>query len=446
LSALIVTSAFDFITEARIITAVDEIDLTNRRGVRGYIENQENDTDGKEEEAAKKGKDVFGEEYINVYEVGKEEDQIIVKIEKGVEDGVVKEYGAVLKERRRDEDYGAAKGDTGLKERSDGSSFAVQERRARMWQRGPLDPATNATRQFAHLHHMKTGGTSVNSLLSCSLRRSRALISKGKNTYVLPFVNLQECSGQYKVCINNTNVRGESCRGRINNATAMQFCAPLFQMERFDWLNKPDIVTVIRRPVDRVWSMFRFQTKRCFLCTPLKTIYEQLNNGTAWDIYKHSCLQQLLNHQTRNLLSTDIKPFEVEKKDWSSEKSLKEEVLQNLRSKITLVGVTDELSTFADMLGYVFPWMAGSLNDLEHADFMYSTNTTSKEAHANCTLGHLNASPKNNRCGVNGTHWNLTSAPDEETRSIIVKNNQMDLALYEEAKKLFGFQKLALGW
>lgn len=47
----------------------------------------------------------------------------------------------------------------------------------------------------------------------------------------------------------------------------MSYCAPLKDLPAFQWdSTKDDIhaITVLRHPVDRVWSMFRFQTKGCY--------------------------------------------------------------------------------------------------------------------------------------------------------------------------------------
>jgi hypothetical protein len=47
----------------------------------------------------------------------------------------------------------------------------------------------------------------------------------------------------------------------------MSYCAPLKDLPAFQWdSTKENIhaITVLRDPVDRVWSMFRFQTKGCY--------------------------------------------------------------------------------------------------------------------------------------------------------------------------------------
>ena len=60
----------------------------------------------------------------------------------------------------------------------------------------------------------------------------------------------------------------------------MEFCAPFFAVNHFNWTGA-DLVTVLRNPVDRVWSMYRFQTMSCYKCLPLKEIYNRIDNGTT---------------------------------------------------------------------------------------------------------------------------------------------------------------------
>lgn len=79
------------------------------------------------------------------------------------------------------------------------------------------------------------------------------------------------------------------------------------------------------------------------------------------------------------------------------------------------------------MIGSIAPWMA--------EDFRNQT----------CTLPHANASPRNNRCGEGGTHWDLPPHPDEETRKVIEEHNKIDIELYEFAVQQFEYQRLALG-
>jgi hypothetical protein len=207
----------------------------------------------------------------------------------------------------------------------------------------------------------------------------------------------------------------------------MTYCAPLFQANEFDWADS-SAVTVLRHPADRVWSMYRFETKGCYKCMELKDFYKHVDNGTVEELYGNKdesklCVAQLLNHQTRNLLTSPMS------QDFSKEDQI-HEALYNLQNRFTVVGLTEELQTSLRMMGQAFPWLA------EHI----------QESATNCSLPHANASPSNNRCGPGNTHWDLPPQPDEETRQAIIEHNQLDIKLYEAAVQHFELEKLALGW
>merc|ERR1711971_332557 len=89
-----------------------------------------------------------------------------------------------------------------------------------------LDYSPTATKQFAHLHHMKTGGTSLNRLLSCALKRARG---GGSRDRVLRDASIEECSSfGYNKCIHDEE---DPCREKIQSAAYMQYCAPMHQMQ-----------------------------------------------------------------------------------------------------------------------------------------------------------------------------------------------------------------------
>ena len=358
--------------------------------------------------------------------------------------------------------------------------FRVQEMSERLRPQPMLSFAANATKQFAHLHHMKTGGTSINHLLKCALSRARTLYQEaqtppdagadsdnaddthdgGRRTrtgQTLPFYSLEECShSRYLSCINDNSTSAQSCRSSIASASVMQYCAPLHQMSRFDWLDA-DIVSVIRHPVDRVWSMFRFQTKSCFRCTPLLDIYRHIEEGTLDEFCGEEgcggvCMPQLLNHETRNLLTDAWDEDDSGGESLSTDEEKLSEALSNLNSRVTLVGVTDELPAFAEMLGKVFPWLAetvtaeglGMAIEGDGASRRKLRRKIAATEPAACSLPHANASPKNNRCAPGNKHWELPDEPDEETREAILRHNQLDLKIYEAAKARFQLQKQAL--
>lgn len=273
--------------------------------------------------------------------------------------------------------------------------------------------------QFAHLHHMKTGGTSFNSLLRCGLDRARSIRSAD-----IPFYSLSECGwSHFYRCYGGED---PSCTQNTQDAYVMEFCAPFFAVSHFNWTGA-DLVTVLRNPVDRVWSMYRFQTMSCYKCLPLKEIYNRIDNGTTEAICgecQSVCMMQLTNHLTRNLVTGDPAKHRL------SDEEMLAEAKANLHKYIAFVGVTDEIVAFSKMIGKVFPWL----------------NETVEGSDIKCSLPHANASPSNNGCGENRGHLPLPDEPDEETREIIFKHNKLDMELYNEAKKIFSIQKEVLGF
>eukprot|EP00536_Pseudo-nitzschia_multiseries_P014419 jgi/Psemu1/262167/estExt_Genewise1Plus.C_6990003 len=311
---------------------------------------------------------------------------------------------------------------------------------------------------------MKTGGTSIDHLVRCAKTR---LLKEAQ--YEVPYYSIHECSrSRWVECLTNTE---SVCRGKMKEAALMSYCSAIKYLDEFGWWKISDAkdaenpnaiyenndvkaITVLRDPIERVWSMFRFQTKKCFLCRSLKEIYEQLDKGedTGLDTL---CLNQLQNHQVNNLLSTEW-PLEVTDfvrlngtdhmvdmgygKDKQSAdvvfESMIQEAVDNMKGFFTVIGITEELPETAKILGTVFPWM--------HEDGNPEDGVTSK-----CPLDHANKSPSNNRCGdmhggEKSTHWDLPDHPDEETRALIAKYNQMDMELYEVAKTYFELQKQAM--
>eukprot|EP00534_Pseudo-nitzschia_fraudulenta_P000603 CAMPEP_0201136666 /NCGR_PEP_ID=MMETSP0850-20130426/55004_1 /ASSEMBLY_ACC=CAM_ASM_000622 /TAXON_ID=183588 /ORGANISM="Pseudo-nitzschia fraudulenta, Strain WWA7" /LENGTH=574 /DNA_ID=CAMNT_0047407981 /DNA_START=166 /DNA_END=1890 /DNA_ORIENTATION=- len=306
--------------------------------------------------------------------------------------------------------------------------------------------------QFLHLHHMKTGGTSIDQLLRCGMNRLRR-----ESKYNIPYFSIHECSRQrFADCLADKN---NYCRPKMESAAVMSYCSALKYLDEFGWWKKGQeeeessvteittttrhnhkvkAFTVLRHPVERVWSMFRFQTKNCFKCHPLKDLYEKYDMGEDTGL-DDLCLNQLLNHETNNLLSSHF-PVKVDKLDPENDPAHQEiadnmvaEAIDNMKGFFTVIGITEELVETSKVLGSAFPWMA-----LEGNVELYNTTL-------NCTLAHANKSPSNNRCGEGNTHWALGDHPDEETRAIIEKHNFMDMKLYESAVAYFELQKQAVG-
>jgi hypothetical protein len=276
-----------------------------------------------------------------------------------------------------------------------------------------MDSKVMLPNQFIHLHHMKTAGTSMDQLLKCGMERYKSVQS-----LEISYTSIHECSkSRYERCLSGED---QSCKSRIQRAAFMSYCAPLKDLAAFGW-NNPEVqsVTVLRNPVERVWSMFRFQTKQCYHCKPLVEIYQDID--TKQPGLNQLCIDQLMNHQSSNLLNTEW--------DASADpEDLVAQAIDNMKNFFTVVGLTEQLEATVEMVGHVFPWM----------------NETIAGSGKGCKLTHANGSPKNNRCGPDNTHWDLPDQPDNETRAAIEAHNQMDMKLYEAAVQHFEHQKLAL--
>ena len=122
--------------------------------------------------------------------------------------------------------------------------------------------------QFAHLHHMKTGGTSINVYIHCCIERLKA---QGKQAVLN---SVTECSiGMIKSCLNLMKTDADACH--MKSSTAMNFCTSLANVQKFGWGNS-DKLTVLRNPIDRVWSMYRFRVQWCYNCMPLAEVYHRV--------------------------------------------------------------------------------------------------------------------------------------------------------------------------
>jgi len=303
--------------------------------------------------------------------------------------------------------------------------------------------------QFLHLHHMKTGGTSIDKLLRCSMNRlKKSSSSESALNHDVPYYSIHECSrSRFASCLTD---KENACRSRMKEAAVMSYCGALKYLDEFGWWHNNNVehtikaFTVLRNPVDRVWSMFRFQTKNCYQCTPLKDIYKSIDAGTMTQDYglDKLCTDQIQNHEVANLLSSEW-PMEVtelktdnEKHQQTREKMI-QEAIENMKQFFTVIGITEELVDTAATLGKVIPWMN------ETVTMTIGTEDAKTETHM-CSLSHANASPKNNRCGEKSTHWDLPDKPDEETYNLILEHNSMDMELYEAAFAYFELQTRAL--
>jgi hypothetical protein len=317
--------------------------------------------------------------------------------------------------------------------------------------------------QFLHLHHMKTAGTckcqtcgsgdeptrrqqllllrlltpfpshtvpkllwlwysyyttpAMDGLLKCAMKR----LEKDMGYHDMAYMNIHECGERrYERCLSGQD---ERCREQAAEASIMSYCAPLKDLEVFEWkatANNPiHALTVLRHPVARVWSMYRFRTKDCYQCRTLKEVYNDIDHGTTAQFADGMCATQLQNHQTRNLVMNQE----------ATESELVEQAIMNLENFFTVIGLTEDIVATAQITGHVFPWMAERVN-----------GTTS-----DCPFPHRNSSPQNNHCGADGGHLELPASPDEETEALIRQYNQLDIQVYDAAVKHFQLQKKALG-
>eukprot|EP00980_Cylindrotheca_fusiformis_P015612 scaffold4481_cov121-Cylindrotheca_fusiformis.AAC.8 len=272
------------------------------------------------------------------------------------------------------------------------------------------DDGKMVPKQALHLHTMKTGGTSIDNFMRCAIRRQRVKI---------PYYSIHECSRtMFASCLKNPH---HSCRRSMNNSAVMSFCSSLRNLDFFGW-NTTNLAafTELRHPVDRVWSMYRFQTKSCYLCKNLTDIYHELDNGGG-AYFDDLCVSELYNKEVERLISTDFA-------DDGPPDEIVAEAIENMKSFFSVIGITEELEKTSQVLGKVFPWMERKIEGNPRV----------------CEIGKDNSSPKNNRCGPGGTHWDLPSHPDEATRKVIEQHNQLDMKLYEAAVQYFEMQWRAL--
>eukprot|EP00980_Cylindrotheca_fusiformis_P015614 scaffold4481_cov121-Cylindrotheca_fusiformis.AAC.10 len=153
--------------------------------------------------------------------------------------------------------------------------------------------STVALHKFLHLHNMKTGGTSMDHRLRCAMNRLRKdqevsiqygsihecaprryydcryVVFQQGNRSQVPNLRRNSPSGCYLFYFvaRSRDGKNPSCNKRLADSSFMSYCAPLKDLKAFEWdATKDDIdaITVLRDPVDRVWSMFRFQTKGCY--------------------------------------------------------------------------------------------------------------------------------------------------------------------------------------
>ena len=125
----------------------------------------------------------------------------------------------------------------------------------------------------------------------------------------VPYYNIHECArGRFRQCVNDED---NECRESMNEASMMSYCAPLYHLENFGWMeDSVRALTVLRHPVDRVWSMFRFEPRSCYRCRNLTDIYALMDANTT-NGYDSLCLNPKLTSMAGMLCRStgrDLRP------------------------------------------------------------------------------------------------------------------------------------------
>jgi hypothetical protein len=92
-----------------------------------------------------------------------------------------------------------------------------------------MNTNTLQQQQFLHLHHIRTGGTSLDGLVSCGMSR---LKDAG---ITLKYTNLHECGESYYAsCVSGAS---QQCLQGVQTAAVLSYCAPLQDLGKsFQWL------------------------------------------------------------------------------------------------------------------------------------------------------------------------------------------------------------------
>jgi len=244
----------------------------------------------------------------------------------------------------------------------------------------------------------------------------------------------------------------------------MSYCASLHAVRTFGW-SGVDKVTVIRHPVERAWSMYRFSLRGCYDCKEMKEVLRKVADGTfvekrGWPklgkggeetekfVYSpnDSCAVQMIGHQATNLLSS-VELYNVANDvRFPREKEIADEAVRNLREVFTWIGLTDRIQESIDGIRTVFPFLAENLNDAatvfgdalkkngEEVDGSFSLPEGYNDEKG-CPFEHRNAG-KEPACG--------TKEMDAETIFLINKLTARDMAVYKAAVERFELQQEVL--
>lgn len=333
-----------------------------------------------------------------------------------------------------------------------------------------------------------TGGTSLDGLIRCALQRQKDLHGGTE----IKYNSMSECGSMVKNCMDqlagNLNAKvvdnvfyqndaqgqpqvgmefsfdpaDEAFDSTIDDlnvcstseAKVMSYCASLHAVRTFGWKGV-DKITMIRNPVDRAWSMYRFTLDRCYKCQELKDVLRKIENGTfkgeeANFVYSpnDSCSVQMIGHQATNLLSSIDLYNAANDVRFPMEKQIVEEAVRNLREEITWIGLTDRMDESIRAMRDVFPFLAENVSEAVTAlqdlfrksgeqvgDNRFSVPEGYND-NKGCPLPHSNGG-KEPHCG--------TKELDDETIYWIKKLNNRDVAVYKAAVERFTLQMEVLG-
>jgi len=171
--------------------------------------------------------------------------------------------------------------------------------------------------------------------------------------------------------------------------------------------------------VDRVWSMYRFSLSGCYRCKTIQQVYQELDGGQQ---YPGICGSQMLDHQTENMLSAEMRAKE---KNLTEEQLIKE-AIDNMNTRFAVIGITGHFTDSVAMITKVFPFLARNLTEVSGGAIKDTVT---------CPVGHANEG-RPPSCG--------TPALTPEVRELIIQHNKRDVALFAAAEQRFARQKMIL--
>jgi len=244
--------------------------------------------------------------------------------------------------------------------------------------------------QLLFLHIMKNGGTSVDRFLACKSKRGNAgfTLSLGE---VHLYEGRTDCNDP-SVC---------STHGRW--IERVEKCGAKFQSPK-------KMFTVLRNPVDRVFSMYNFQKANEYKKSGGKKSLPELSEMLQDCMTKGSSpnrdfmCQAMINHVTLRTFSRGNMMFNVTYNPKTVDQA------KDLIEKLDAVFLMDDFPTFVEAFE-----KSGLLEESDHPARKKS-----------CSLDHANPT----ECPV------CHNKPTDSERQLIEKLNRMDMELYEYAKTM----------